>query len=209
MMDQVRLGLTFQDDTNAQQRHEQALEVLKLAIAEQQNAPLSQFGIFHGARDGEYFRKCRFRLWVSWYYAKSEIWTDQEKDLDVENSQLVVTDGTGKTYIEKHGKDWIDTGAKGTSRAAIWSFCDALRSGQDQYSGGPPQLVGLWRKGGAKIFGFLWDQKAYLSGADLPLSADFSCVQWFNDNFERCDGITGELLNGAKRQDKLTLTSPT
>jgi hypothetical protein len=118
------------------------------------------------------------------------------------HSYFARIDGSGKSYIENSGEEWIDTNAEGTSRAAIWSFCKALREGKDPSSGGPPQLVGIWRKGPARSFGFQWDGKPYLSGAEVPGDADFACVDWFNDRFERCDGATGNPRAGAKHHGK-------
>jgi hypothetical protein len=201
LVDQVNCGLLFGDGLDAERRHELVKPILEQAIRRQTGAIASLFSVFHGARDGE-LMVSRFRLWETRYYANTNYFTDQERELQIDCSYLAWVDGSGASYIKKNGAEWLDTDAGSTSRAGIWSFCNALREGEDPYSGGAPQLVGIWRKGPARTFGFWWNGKPYLSGAEVPGSANFGRVDWFNDRFERCDGATGCLLEGAKRHDR-------
>ncbi|MCP5084844.1 MAG: hypothetical protein GY948_24420 [Alphaproteobacteria bacterium] len=140
----------------------------------------------------------RFRLWRTRYDAANDRWSDAECELETENSYLAQLDGSGKKLIEKQGLEWVGTNVDGTSRAAIWSFCDALKSGEDPHSGGPPQLVGIWRKGPAQNFGFIWDGKRYFGGLEITAGSASNSVNWFNHLFERCDGISGKRLKGAQ-----------
>ncbi len=198
LIDQVNCGLLFGDDMDAEHRHELVKPILKRAIARQTGAIAVLFSVFHGARDGELMGS-RFRLWETRYYASTNKIHDQERELQIDRSYLALIDGTGAHYIKKSGEEWLHTDAESTSRAGIRSFCNALSAGHDSSSGGAPQLVGIWRKGPARTFGFWWDGKPYLSGAEVPSSANFDRVDWFNARFERCDGATGHLLEGAKR----------
>ena len=84
----------------------------------------------------------------------------------------------------------------------MWSFFEALESGVDAFSGGPPQLTGLWRIGNGRTFGIHWQGHRYVSGTEFPAGGDASRFDWFNKLFERCDGETGQLLKGAARQPK-------
>jgi hypothetical protein len=104
----------------------------------------------------------------------------------------------------KRSLEWLDTDVEGTSRAAIWSFCNALHEGKDVSSGGPPQLVGIWRKGVAQSFGFWWKRHPYLSGAEVPKNANFGRVNRFNHRFERVNGRTGKRLEDAQKHKNPT-----
>ena len=177
------------------------MRIFRASIRQQAFTPISSFSVFHGTRDGE-LMSSRFRLWQTSYKVATQRWTDKEHDLSQNHSCLAHLDGTGKNVIEKRRNDWVQTSAKSTSRAAIWAFCDALGSGEDQFSGGAPQLVGLWRKEPAQNFGFLWNGRRYLSGLEVARNSSWDAVHWFNHLFERCDGRTGNRLKSAQRHIK-------
>jgi hypothetical protein len=206
LLDQVNCGLLFDGGIDAERRHSLLAPMLRRAVAQHTGVPkVSTFAVFHGARDGE-FMNSRFRLWETRYSGSSKpSWTDDERDLDTNanHSYLALVEGTGAEYIRKRGEQGINTDAKSTTRAAIWSFCNALREGQDPFSGGAPQLVGIWRKGPAQTFGFRWGGKSYLSGSVVPRGADFARVHWFNHRFERRDGENGRLLGRRHNKPKL------
>ena len=98
----------------------------------------------------------KFRLWKTQYSLDKKDWIEDEMDLTDGQSYLAHIDGSGAANVSHYEEKWQSTPAKGTSRAAIWAFCDALHSADDQFSGGPPQLIGMWREGAAKQFGFIW-----------------------------------------------------
>ena len=203
---EVENGLLFADDLGAEVRHVVVFNAFRGALERRVSAPVHSFSLFHGAREGQ-FMASHFRLWEMQYTTKSGHWTDKEHDISDDQSYLAHIDGTGKPVIEARSRDWIGTGAEGTSRAAIWSFCDALHSGKDRFSGGPPQLVGMWRKGPAQTFGILWHGKRYLAGLEVTGDAIWESVPWFNNLFERCDGKTGSRLKSAQRHPKPNRTS--
>jgi hypothetical protein len=200
-LDQINCGLVFQHDMSADDRHAALTAMLQRTFENRTRVPVGDFSIFHGARVGE-LMESNFRLWETRYSAKARKWCDEERDLNLDHSYLVHIDGTGGGYIRKRGQEWLSTDAEGTSRAAMWSFCNALHEGHDRHSGGPPQLVGIWRKGLAQTFGFWWRGFPYLSGAQVPADADFTKVNWFNHRFERCDGRTGKRLEDAQKHLK-------
>jgi hypothetical protein len=200
-LDQVNSGLILHNDTNSEARHAVFKSMLEKTFSRGVGVPVRAFSIFHGARDGD-LMKSHFRLWETRYFSDTKKWTDAERNLTTDHSYFAHVDGTGKEYIVKRGQEWLDTDAEGTSRAAIWSFCNALHEGNDPQSGGPPQLVGIWRKGLAQTFGFWWRGYPYLSGAPVPSKSDFEKVNWFNHRFERCDGRTGKRLEDAQKHIK-------
>ena len=200
-MEQLDLGFLGSNGMVAGERHTRIVEVLQRAIDRRLDAPMRAFSIFHGARDGESMQS-RFCLWETQYSAAVNRWTDRKHNLVAENSYLAIVDGSGRNVVENTGREWIGSDAEGTSRAAIWAFCDALASGKDPFSGGAPQLVGLWRKGSGRTFGMVWEEKRFLSGLEVDGDAEWNKVDWFNSLFERCDGATGRRFEKAKQHVK-------
>lgn len=205
LMEQIDSGLLFTEGLTAADRHAVFVETFRKTLEAQTGTPLDSFTLLHGAREGELMAS-RFRLWETHLSAKDGVWTDKEKSIDEARSYLIHLDGSGKTSITDRVKDWIGSEAEGTSRAAIWSFCDSLQSGRDPLSGGPPQLVGIWRKGAAQTFGMLWHGKRYLAGLEVRGQPVWNKIQWFNHLFERCSGETGSRLKSAQRHRKPQVT---
>ncbi len=136
---------------------------------------------------------------------------EPQKPPDIE--QLVADDGTGlfgswgsgrDAYMTEHRK-WQRSDAAGYSRAIACAFFDAVGSGADERTGGPPQIVGLYRKGPAVVHGIVTESGRSVLGMEIPTSTlrAISCpVQWRNSNFERCDPETMAPLKGAQPQPR-------
>lgn len=204
ILEQINSGLLFDTSHTAADRHALLVAALKGAIKRISGAPTKWFAIFHGARDGE-LMPSTFRLWKTEYYASTDKCYDKELDLNETRSYLATIDGSGRNSIENRESVWMQSDAVGTSRAAIWSFCEALSSGADPRSGGPPQLVGIWRKGPARTFGFVWQDKRFFAGLEMTEGHRLNNVLWFNSLFERCDGETGARLANAQAHKKPTI----
>ena len=108
--------------------------------------------------------------------------------------------GTGKKPIGKWEERWnkIET-EKNTSRAVFSAFCDALQSNEDIYSGGAPQLVGLYRIYAGQSIGIIYKGSRYLYGLPIYESSLLQNVEWRNSIFERCDWRTIEKLENAQK----------
>lgn len=187
------LGLS---ERSASDRHTIFLNLVKSSIEKVSTSTISDLVFFHGAREDE-FMDSTFHLWESTYVAKEKTWKDSKIYLD-HKSYLVTLGGSGQKNIEEFQKQTKNTSEGSTSRAAIQAFCGSLEHGGDSFSGGAPQLVGLWRKGNARQFGFWWNNKRYIGGMEFPDSADHTTVSWFNKLFERCNGLDGNILPGAQ-----------
>jgi hypothetical protein len=193
IVDLVALNVIRLDGLSADRRHQVVFDCLERAIAESPEFA-GDVSVFHGARDNE-FMSSKFRLWRMRFDKNSRKWCDEELALNDTESYFAHLDGTGASHVQRVQSQSL--GAPGTSRAAIFAFTQSLRSGTDPYSGGAPQLVGIWRRGTARQFGFCWNGRPYICGLQVPLAADFTQVDWFNHLFERCDGKTGSKLKGA------------
>lgn len=82
------------------------------------------------------------------------------------------------------------------------SFCYTLANPKDDSYGGSPQLVGIYAKpaSASKTFGIIHDNKLYYMGAQLSAVRDKNNIEWRNDFFEICDGITKKKMLEAASQ---------
>lgn len=195
ILNMVACGVINLAAATAEERHATILAQLKNSLGRIATEHVLNMTLFHGAREGE-GTKSTFFLWRSVYRPKTKRWSD-EKLLIEDRSYLASVDGTGKPAVEKFLSTTNETAASGTSRAAIHAFCRSLKSGEDPFSGGPPQMVGLWRIGPARQFGYYWQRRFYISGMECPSRGSREGVDWFNDLFERCDPKTGKRMEGS------------
>lgn len=177
-------------------RHAAIVNVMESAFGtypQQLRQPLS---ITHIGRRSE-GKSARFRVWrTDWTAAYG--WNDVEIEVP-KSSALLLALGSGSPTVAEHHDLWAASSAGGTSRAVFGSFCDALRSGTDPKSGGPPQLAGLYRKGHGMDFGTISNRERSFTG--LPVDEVESRrlnVEWRNERFERCDGVSMARLSDAQ-----------
>ncbi len=136
---------------------------------------------------------------LSW--GPSDGW--QEKAIPVpETSELVRRYGSGQPFVSLWLDRWKRSEASGTSRSIFSAFCDSLAGGADPSSGGAAQLVGIYRKGGARSFGVIYRGKRYLHGLCVDGAHWLGGVEWRNELFERCDWKTCARLENAQPQPR-------
>lgn len=111
--------------------------------------------------------------------------------------------GTGssefnKNYIDKYQK----SRKANTSRNVFHCFIKTLNSTSDKTYGGPPQLVGIYRKPmtAGINFGIIYKRKRYFLGMEVPKECAFDHGEWRNEKFELCSGVTKKKLDCAKDQ---------
>ncbi len=126
-----------------------------------------------------------------------------------ETSGVIVSSGSGKNSFKKWYGIWagipnnLPFQSGRTSRNVFSSFCDSLTSGLDTFSGGAPQLIGIYREGSAKNFGVIYNGKRYLNGIEIVFPLDeLSSIEWRNELFERCNGNSMKILTKAQRQPR-------
>ena len=158
----------------------------------------SDVGVVIGSRSGEGMNG-NFVLSVLTYRSTSDDWDLRVQPMPTTSSMLAVA-GSGADDVRKTLKVWNSSAAGKTSRAVFSAFCEAVSGGGDPLSGGPPQLVGLHRKGPGKSFGIVVDKRRYLSGADVVADEyhHLEHVEWFNELFERVDPVRKKRLCGAQ-----------
>jgi hypothetical protein len=93
---------------------------------------------------------------------------------------------------------WNESSSLETSRAAFSAFAEAVTAGLDVNTGGPPQLVGVYRISPARQFGIIVQRKRYIAGVPAH-SPDNIKLEWRNELFERVDGVTKKRIPTAKK----------
>jgi hypothetical protein len=107
-----------------------------------------------------------------------------------QNSDVLTALGSGESAFNNSMSQWRNSDVQATSRAVFSAFCDALRDGSDPLSGPPPQLVGLYRVGGGRAFGVVWDEHQYFYGTEVAETTVLKNIHWHNDLFEISDPAT-------------------
>lgn len=115
--------------------HAQIGGLVDWALSNATNRFFDKFSLFHGCREGDLMQS-RFRLWQTEYYQSTNRTYDKEINIRSDVSCLAHIDGSGAAVIGQLKDRWKGTEAESTSRAAIWTFCEALASGTDKYTGG-------------------------------------------------------------------------
>ena len=101
-------------------------------------------------------------------------------------SDLIFAYGSGTNIAAEFHSKWQASDVLRTSRAVFSAFCDAIGSGRDDASAGPPQLVGIYLRGFARSFGVIHDNSFYLNGMRIE-EGKTANIEWRNSLFERCD----------------------
>lgn len=181
----------FEEFVTARLRH-------KLKV---QTAPSDayEFAILHGARQGSGMQSA-FRLWILGWKPESG-WNVRERELEPASEVLYAGGSGAESFLQRNGS-WKDSDLGRTSRGVFSAFVEALRSKYDPYSGGAPQLGGLFRKGRAMEFGVIYKDETFLRGKPVNPSNLPVDLEWFNELFERADPSTLQRLPDAQRHAK-------
>ena len=126
-------------------------------------------------------------------------------------SEWPISEGKGrKIYFGGSGRDsfnanWIDVDHEKdenhmTTRNVYHCVSKTIEQCADTKVGGVPQLVGLYRGGSGRQFGIIKDGICYFGGQPCKDLPNLTNLEWRNDNFERVDVNTGNLIPGAHPQ---------
>lgn len=179
-------GLLFAPDTAPDRCLDKILAVLTKSLASY--PPVAQdFQVLYGTREGE-------KKGGSFHLRQV---TFQNRNVTIadpipmpSHSDVIVVLGSGQEAFRCALERWRRSEVGRTSRSVFSALADALNEGVDPKSGGPPQLVGLYRKGGGRAFGVIWKAKRYFYGTDVTDSLPVEIVKWHNELFEICDPQT-------------------
>jgi hypothetical protein len=195
-------GILGFEHLTSEERHTEVAKVVKVAFKTFPGTHQNPFSVLHANREGSGMDS-RFRLWIlNWTSVNG--WTDTEIAVKTE-SVLLSALGSGHQVITSWEDKWSRQMGP-TSRGVFGAFCDALRSGVDPYSGGAPQIARIYRQGTAHHIGVLYQGRRHLRGIEVPpVNFNLRSVEWRNELFELCDGISMERMNTAQRQQRPTI----
>jgi hypothetical protein len=163
---------------------EQVVSIMASAFKTYPSAEKRNFDVLYCMRQGEMFSS-RFHLRRITFNPSGAA---SVSSIEIPNrSEAVAVLGSGTQNLRAQLKQWASSDVGGTSRAVFSAFCDSLRTEADPLSGGPPQLLGIWRKSPPRTFGIIWQQHRYFYGIEVDSTPALSEVRWYNELFEICD----------------------
>lgn len=146
----------------------------------------------------------KFSYYEIKYSCKSRKWSNTKKqDIEKKESELIDAYGSGaKEYMDRLIKNRQCELDK-TSRFYYMIFCDLLKDMNDKYTGGAPQIVGLYKgKNTAISNGTIWGGERFLYGTKIGNELNVDNIEWRSENFERYEPFKNMLVKGAKKQPK-------
>jgi len=200
IVEMIDLGMLADVEGDVNACLERIMGVLSWALASYPSSAIRHgFQVLYGAREGVGLTS-RFHVWLISFNGASKLTTEMIS-LPAKSGLAKIL-GSGERSFRSHLKQWESSDVGGTSRAVFSAFADSLREGADPASGGPPQLIGLYRTGGGKIFGVVWKGRRYFYGTDVQTLPSTKAVNWHNELFEICDPITLDRKPGAQPQPR-------
>ncbi len=159
---------------------------------------IASYSLLIGFREGDGFGTSKFEASKINFDRSTMKFTFECIDLYQEKSFLIFADGSGAGSIFVNHRLWEKTSQARTSRAVYGAFCDALKAESDEYSGGAPQMVGLYRIGYGRLFGTKYKDQLYVSGKCATMENIGNAIEWRDELFQRIDPATGQLCEGAQ-----------
>lgn len=184
-------------DESVEVAQERVLELVTTAWSDAPSSARMESRLVHCTRVGAGM-KARFGIQILHLPAGTTEWTATALELPPASSKIDFL-GSGRQKLENAYNNWVKPAGSErdrTSRAVFSAFCDAVDSGKDRFTGGAPQLVGLYRQGPGRAFGVHWNGQTYLHGTKISDVA-LSNLEYRNARFERIDAA-GIRLIGAQ-----------
>lgn len=156
--------------------------------------------IMHITRDTCFEKYPTFHEYIlSW--SKANGFSTKEITMPLESNVLEILGSGAKEFRRNYSRYQCETN-KSTSRNVFHCFIDTLDNISDPFCGGPPQLVGLYRKPftGGRNYGIVYKDKRFFLGMEIPKDSSFDNIEWRNELFEICDGNSKRIAEGAMRQ---------
>jgi len=185
------------DDT-PEIKSEKLLRLVRLSFNSYPRHALAEpFSILYATRFGQEFRFYKIFEGYGKEFRKIEIILPAE-------SMNIYTGGSGKFEFWANWVRWENKKHNnfGMSRAVFHCMQETLETIKEPTVGGIPQIVGLYRKGNARLFGIIDKGKKYLFGKEVIEDIEATNIEWRNENFERMDPVTVNLIKGAQRQPR-------
>ena len=159
VVEQADRGLLFPAGASAEVRHTAIAIALSRASRGYPAHGTTTSTILHFSRD-DIGASAAFRLWrLDW--SQTRPLASVGLALPTE-SILAASLGSGSNVLIECNHAWRNAQGR-TARGIFSSFCEAIASGKDCFSGGAPQLVGLYPKWNRLVFGTVFEGKRYIA----------------------------------------------
>jgi hypothetical protein len=169
IIEMIDTGVLFDTKMNCDQKNRLIFEKLCYSFSKY---PTKFTGdivqVLHISRDTVFDKYPQFYgYFLSWTKIKG--WEFQKVVLP-QTSDILYVLGSGKNEFNQNYLRYQLGVNRDTSRNVFHCFIDTLFNTKDMYCGGPPQLVGIYRKPNtvAKNFGIIYQNKRYFLGAEVP-----------------------------------------
>lgn len=192
-------GLLFLQVEKPSERFKKISDLIKKSFDELPYNAQNPFTVAYCSRLNEGMASTFEFYTLNWNFKDG--WITSQPQLP-SHSDLVLSLGSGRNSIEASNLRWQATEVKGTSRSVFSAFCDSLKSGLDPFTGGAPQLVGIYRKEAAKNFGIIFNDQRYLFGLPVEENENLKSVEWRNCLFEISNPETKQRQINAQPQPR-------
>jgi hypothetical protein len=197
VVDLIDRDLLFEPGDTPDRKWARIVNLVKSSFVRYPPTQKEPFSVIFATREGSGMSAVFSLAKANWL--PSSGWSEGWIELPA-TSGLIDALGSGTRSVREWYSRWSRTDQHGTSRSVFSAFCDSLYSGEDERSGGAPQLVGIYRVGPAKTFGVVYKSGRFVLGLPADTMGNLSNVEWRNSLFERCDPATLEPLPEAQRQ---------
>lgn len=124
----------------------------------------------------------------------------EEIDLLNEKEHFFVA-GSGSDLFRKNYIEHLNDDNAKTSRYVFHCFIHTINSKLVIDVGGKPQIIAMYGEGNSIDIGYVENGEYYLYGHKCLQKRNLIAIEeWRNENFERCNPLTGKLLKDAQRQ---------
>lgn len=191
LIEMIDTGILFTLKMTCQEKHATVFEKLCHSFSKYpEDCVPHPIQILHISRDTLFEKYPAFSCCLFSWTAKSG-WCCKNIEVPGESGVLCVLGSGSKEFTPNYERYCAGTN-NGTSRNVFHCFIDTLFNSADPTCGGPPQLVGIYRKPGSNAtnFGIIYKNKRYLLGMELPNGVSYDKIEWRNEFFEIADGIT-------------------
>ncbi len=213
LVEAVDSGVVVEDGASPEARSERIAQTLSGIVASYPAQHLAGgTNVIHVLRHGRgmaatfHFAILRLKVGGS---GRPSYWESEPLTTRSDVSHVVYVGGSGRDAFERALRRWNEALSgetrKRTSRAIFSAFCDAVGSGDDPKTGGPPQAAVVYRgsPGGvaARHIGIISDGVRYFIGAPLDREPPVN-IEWRDELFQVCDGKTGKRRTDAQPQPR-------
>lgn len=196
LIPQIDSGLLINDSDTCEVKNKKIFNYIETSVAKYPTQFLvGNSTILHGTRFNRTFKLYKIQV-----NSKKEI-SNEEIDLPLKSTK-VFSGGSGAVEFDDNWTNWKNPNHNNfeTSRGVYHCLDQTLDKMHDKRTGGFSQIIGLYRVKNAQIFGTIKEGKRYIYGKEITENFNSENIEWRNENFERVNSQTLNLIEGAQRQ---------